>query len=151
MSLQVFRSFCVISDPVCFPWRHRHRVPSQQAACSTPLSWPPAWYSGRLPPCLTWQMLCQAQSSWLKDGSSTAQGGVQESVEQIWVLQFDTVCMCVHRQGDENPVVIIGWSTDCGLLAASRTSSFFNSYYFCYLRLEKITLKASTRQIHGLV
>lgn len=37
-----------ISHPVCFPWGHRCRVPSQQAACSTSLSWP--WHSVRLSP-----------------------------------------------------------------------------------------------------
>lgn len=48
------------------------------AGCMFPISlcWPPAWHS-QISPCPTWQMLCQAQGSWLRDGSYTAQGGVQ--------------------------------------------------------------------------
>lgn len=84
-----------VSDPVCFPWGCRCRVPSQQAACSTSLFAGSAWHSVRLCPCPTWQRLCQAWSSWLNDGSYTAQGGVQESVEQIWAVQVKIPCACM--------------------------------------------------------
>lgn len=89
-------------------------------------------------------------------------GRAQESVEQIWALQFRTVCICVHRKGSSDAVVIIGQRSfpivlecvACSLLLVGWQHAFL----FCLIigittiwgfrRLTDITSKASNSQLH---
>lgn len=120
-------------------------MPSQQAACSTALPWPnpnPGTLSGSLPvppgsakPRVpAWEMEvtqhrvgCRNLLSRLE--CCSLRSSVHVCSQRRWKSS------CDYRM---EVLFCSGVHTDCCLLAASRTSSFFKSYYYCYLRLEKI-------------
>lgn len=133
-----------ISDPVCFPCGCRCRVPSQQAACSTSL------FPGLLPGTLSGSLpvppgRCSARPrvpDWKMDVTWHGVGcrNLLSRFECCSLRYRVHVCAQTRwlKSGCDYRVEVLFCTVvhiDCCLLAASRASSFFNSY--CYLRLEK--------------
>lgn len=121
-----------ISDAVCFPWGCRHWVPSQQLHLLhlSGLSLSHLAHAVPGPELLT--------GRWKFHGTGWGESGIRSCS-----LGYH-VHVCSQTRGwksscDYYRVEVLFCSvvhTDCCLLAASRPSSFFNSYYDCYLRLE---------------
>lgn len=138
-------SSIAISNPVCFPWGCRAGCPP--SSCTFHITF--------LASCLAlcWALslahladLCQAQSSWLKvevSGHRVGCRNLQSRFERCSLGYHVHVCSQTRgwKSGCDYRVEVLFCSVvhiDCCLLPASRTSSFFSSYYYCYLRLEEI-------------
>lgn len=134
-----------VSDAVLFPWGRRHSTLPAGCRFHISLSWPPP---GTLPASLL-SHLAEAvpgpeflTGRWKFHSSGWGAGICRADLSSLgyhvhacsqtrrWKSSCDfrvevLFCSVVH--------------TDCSLLPASRTSSFISSYYYCYLRIEKIS------------